>query len=190
MVPKVRRVAFEARNELRHVPGEPMVVRNRLGQFLLHLLQARFATVKTAVDSGVEVATDDPAASDKQHAVESHLAVERSEMEIAVVQDQQRTKQSENHVHAKPDTRRTESVQETDAFAQGIEQQQQHQRAARDAEPVADTLLRIDQIVVANQPAERDQQREQQIPLERTGISAHDFFLRLCRSLRRGERDA
>ncbi len=110
----------------------------------LQLPEGQLASVQSLVDPGVDVATDQAASRDREHAEQGDVAVGRSEAEVGVVEDAQRAEDPEHHVETKPADGRSQESQPADVLACRIQKKQQHQAAADDAQGVPDAPLRGD----------------------------------------------
>ena len=104
----------------------------------LQLLERVLMAVHARMQARIDVAADDAAAGDHQHADQRDIAVGGAEAEIRVKQHQQRTDDAERHVDVEPDGDAAEPAQPLGALAGGIDQEQQHHRSAGDAEPIAE----------------------------------------------------
>ena len=152
------------RGELR-LPGRSAQVRTEALAEFLRLLQQlarlKLAAIEAAVNSGINIAPDNTASRDQQHAIERDAGVQRFDLEIGMQDHQRRPDDAEDHVQAKPARDAAPRPHPFYPFAQWIEQQNQHQRAADDAEGIAQPVLGIDQVVVAVAPTQVERRDDQ-----------------------------
>ena len=152
--------------ELRQDRGDATAVLERVHDLGAQLLDRRAPAVQAAVNARVKVLADDAADSDDEHAVERDGAVDGAEREVAVVEDHQRAQEAEDHVDSEPVPAPAAALHELPFLPGRVQQQKQHQRAADDAEPVADALRRIHDAMVAQQPADAQRDHQQPVPDE------------------------
>ena len=63
------------------------------------------ASIETHMNLAIEIAADDPAARDDEHREKSDIAIGRTEAEVAMIQDEQRPGDTQEHMDAKPTDR-------------------------------------------------------------------------------------
>ena len=96
------------------------------------------------MDARVDVAADESAAGHDHHAQERHVAVGRAKAKVRVEQNEDRPDDAEHHVGLEPAVHRTEETEPRCALARRIQEQQQHETAADDAEHIAQSRARRD----------------------------------------------
>jgi len=85
---QVGRQLVQFGDQARHQLDQSVALLDRCRQLCLQLLQGRLAAVKATVDSSIEMSANNAAACDQKHAVQSNLAVERTQAKIAVVKNE------------------------------------------------------------------------------------------------------
>ena len=118
-----------------------------------HLPHDRFPSVKPNVDLRVEIPPDDSAHRNNKHCSKRHIAVDRPEPKICMHQNQYRPDYAEDHVDTEPECHGAKRSQKFRPLSQRIEQQDNHQAASRDAEPVSGTTFRGEAAVLPTYPA-------------------------------------
>ena len=81
------------------------------------LLEVGFAAVEAMVNSRVDEAPEETAAGDGQCREQRNAAVQRAQLEIAVIQRRDRRRHAEDHVIAKPPGQRADELERAEAFA-------------------------------------------------------------------------
>ncbi|MEX1310164.1 MAG: 2-oxoacid:acceptor oxidoreductase family protein [Candidatus Sulfomarinibacteraceae bacterium] len=90
------------RDELRHQRDKPVTPFCRACEFFLQFAESELAAVQPAMDRCIEMTSDDSAYRDDQHAIQRDATVEGAQLEVAVVKNEQRAEQSQDHVHPEP----------------------------------------------------------------------------------------
>ena len=101
-----------------------MTLLHRCGQVAPELFQCGFLSVKSAVNSRVHVSANDTTCGNEQHTEQRNLTVKRTQLEIAVIEHEQRAKDSEHHMDAEPVCGRTQKMKYPDSFSQRVKKQQ------------------------------------------------------------------
>ena len=86
------------------------------------------------MDLRIDDPPDQTARRHQKYTTESHRAVERSEFEVRVEENRDRTDDSQDHVDDEPMPNRTPRLHDAQALPQRVEQQQGHQPGARNSQ--------------------------------------------------------
>ena len=108
---------IELAGQFGHEPGHAVTFLGGGREFLLQFLEAGLAAIQAAMYSRVEMPANDSASGYQQHAVERNLAIERAELEIAVIQDEQWADQAQYHVEPEPHFGGPEDMEHSNTFA-------------------------------------------------------------------------
>src|SRR5262245_38747715 len=181
------RKGIQVRN---HPVGNRGIGANKSPQFINvghDLLSLRFAPVQAKVDLAVEVSADDSTSGNDKHGHERHATVDRAKPEVRMPQDQHGSEDAKDHVGAEPEGDRPNHSQRSDAFSQRVQEQEQHEAASGNPEPIADTTDGRQAAVVTVEPA--DPERESDNGTKNLGNniwpSMPTFASRICSCRRR-----
>ena len=121
------------------------------------------ATVQAMVDLRVEEPTHDAAAGDECHRDEGDRGVHGAEAQRRVHDDEQRARDAQSHVHREPEPCRSQLPHTPPPLAQRIREQDEHCRAAGNADPVPEVGARGEPVRACDGAGEGDEtdQRDQ-----------------------------
>ncbi len=109
--------------------------------------------VKAHMDLREQVSPDNPARYDDEHEEERHRTVERANPEVGVKKDQCWANNAEQHMRAEPARNPAKPAQKTVALSERIKQEDQHQNAADNAQPIAYARFRGEILLFPHHPA-------------------------------------
>ncbi len=154
--------------------------RTRLIAQALHIArqfaQRGLAAIQSMMNACIQITTHQSAARHQQHAGKCHVTVGRTQAEIRVVQNCERAENAEHHMSPEPKAHAAEYRERRHALAQRVHQQSEHQRAARDAEPIAVSILR-GQVMFGGhyEPCDHGEQRQPQTDVRGPQLPAPRF---------------
>ncbi len=105
----------------------------------LQISEVGLSPIQPAMDFRVEVAPEDAAAADREHAEEGDVAVGGAQTEAAVDQDAYRREDAEHHVRLEPAGDGPQEAHRLDALAQRVQQLHQDHHSADDPDGISET---------------------------------------------------
>ena len=118
----------------------------------LQITQLSLLAVQSTINPCINESTDHPAASHSQHAVERHCGVKGADTKRGMQENEQRTANTQHHMHQEPPLDTPPISRKTEMLAQGVAKQEQHHDATGHPDPVTHVVACLEKLHPAKLP--------------------------------------